>query len=62
MSSEMIQHLKSQRREKGQSVGEERVYDELGQKLVLGRLARQLFCSHRSAEHLQQERHETDES
>lgn len=52
MSSEMIQHLKSQRREEGQSVGGERVYDELGQKIVLGRLARPLFCSHRWAEHL----------
>ena len=58
----MIQYLKSQRREEGQSVGEERVYDELSQKLVLGRLARPLFCSHRLAEHLQQERHKTDES
>ena len=62
MSSELIQHLKSQGGEEGQSVGEERVYDELGQKLVLGRLARPLFCNPRWAEHLQQERHETDES
>ena len=58
----MIQHLKSQRRDARQSVGGERLYDELGQKLVLGRLACPLFCCHGWAACLQQEKHEIDES
>lgn len=37
MNSEMTQHLKFQRRGEKKNVGREKVYDEFGQKIVLGR-------------------------
>lgn len=45
VSSEMIQHLKSQRRSMRRRVGGEKVHDGLGQKIALGHLASPFFCS-----------------
>ena len=45
VNSEMIQHLKSQRRSMRRRVGGEKVHDELGQKIVLGHLASPFFSA-----------------
>lgn len=58
MNTEMTQHLKFQRRGEKKNVGREKVYDEFGQKIVLGRWAHPLFSSCRRAVHLQQDRYE----
>lgn len=57
VSSEIIQHLKSQRSMR-RRVGGEKVHDGLGQKIALGHLASPFFCSRRWTVHLQWERHE----
>ena len=43
VSSEMIQHLKSQRRSMRRRAGGEKVHDGLGQKIALGHLASPFF-------------------
>ena len=58
MNSEVIQHLTSQRRGEQRRAEGEKVHDDLGQKIALGRLVCPFFCSRGWTVHLQQERHE----
>lgn len=52
MNSEVIQHLISQRRGEQRRAEEEKVHDDLGQKIALGHLVCPFFCSRGWTVHL----------